>query len=229
MLDVKAGLECWFDETMSRAEGAYKRWASLVLFFAGLSLAVLGNASTTDVAHDLWQDTATRQAVTEAAGNLTIDSADEIKEVGTATEELTALQLPVGWDVDKSDDDNANDGLISFVKHSSFWAGVLTALGWLLTALLVMLGGPFWFELLTRLVALRGSGTKPPTAAKDDTSATSLMVASTDPGAAGAAAAAAPPVSAEVRASYRKELKPIAKVLDARKAQDEAAAAPPAP
>jgi len=38
------------------------------------------------------------------------------------------------------------------------------AAGWLLTALAGMLGAPFWFELLQRLVNLRGVGPKPETA-----------------------------------------------------------------
>jgi len=231
MLDVKAGLETWFDETMNRAEGAYKRWASLVLFFAGLSLAVLGNASTTDMAQDLWQNSATRQAVAAAAGNITSDTANDIKDVGTATDELASFQLPVGWDVTKTDDDDTNDGLIAFLKHSTFWPGMFTVLGWVLTALLVMLGGPFWFDLLSRLVSLRGSGTKPPLAVQDDTSATSLGIASVTSLTNPANLAVAPLVSAEVIEAYRTELEPITKLLEARKAKDEriAAAAPAAP
>ena len=65
--------------------------------------------------------------------------------------------MPIGW----------GDGRAEF--HS--W----TILGWLLTALLVMLGGPFWFDLLSRLVSLRGAGPKPLTAADDTASATTLL------------------------------------------------------
>jgi hypothetical protein len=174
LIDVKAGLESWFDETMSRAEGAYKRWASLVLFLVGLTFAVLGNASTADVARNLWQDTATRAAVAEAATTLTEDGVDKsgldadkdgIITVAEANDKLGEFSLPVGWDVSQADDDPANDGLIAFFKQSSFWGAALTIVGWVLTALLVMLGGPFWFDLLIRLVALRGAGPKPPTAA----------------------------------------------------------------
>ena len=37
----------------------------------------------------------------------------------------------------------------------------INILGWLITALAVSLGAPFWFDLLNRLVKLRGTGTKP--------------------------------------------------------------------
>lgn len=171
-VDVKAGLESWFDETMSRAEGAYKRWASLVLFVVGLFLAVGFNASTTNVAQDLWQSSTTRAAVVEAANNVRAEPGD-ISSVADATAELDALQLPVGWDVDRTDGSRP-DNPVDFVQESSVGVAAATIAGWVLTALLVMLGAPFWFDLLTRLVALRSTGRKPPLAADDDTSATTM-------------------------------------------------------
>ena len=45
--------------------------------------------------------------------------------------------------------------------------------GWLLTGALLMLGAPFWFDLLSRLVSLRNAGKAPPAAAQDPSSATS--------------------------------------------------------
>jgi hypothetical protein len=48
-------------------------------------------------------------------------------------------------------------------------------LGWIVTGLLVTLGAPFWFNLLTQLTSLRSTGAKPPPAAQDGASATSLQ------------------------------------------------------
>ena len=50
----------------------------------------------------------------------------------------------------------------SETKARSASAWLLKAIGWLITALAVSLGGPFWFELLNRLVDMRGAGKKPP-------------------------------------------------------------------
>jgi len=44
-------------------------------------------------------------------------------------------------------------------RASGFWA--LKLVGWLLTAFAVRQGAPFWFDLLNRLVNVRGSGSKP--------------------------------------------------------------------
>jgi hypothetical protein len=47
---------------------------------------------------------------------------------------------------------------------------MLKGLGWPITALAVSLGGPFWFQLLQRIVDLRGAGARPaPTAAAPTT------------------------------------------------------------
>jgi hypothetical protein len=50
--------------------------------------------------------------------------------------------LPVGW-----------------TTQASFSA--ITLCGWLITALSALFGAPFWFDLLQRLVNLRGTGAKP--------------------------------------------------------------------
>ena len=52
------------------------------------------------------------------------------------------------------------------------WAQLGFVAGWLLNGLLVTLGAPFWFDLLTKVVSLRNNGPKPPTAQQDPTSAT---------------------------------------------------------
>ena len=42
---------------------------------------------------------------------------------------------------------------------SSLWAIVLTVLGFVLTAFAITLGAPFWFDLLNKVMSIRGSGT----------------------------------------------------------------------
>lgn len=164
LLTVKSGLERWFDEAMKQAEGAYKRWATTSLFVVGLAIAAAGNVSTVHAAQQLWQDPVTRQAVVEAAGRTTQGTEPpDLSAVATTTEQLAELQLPVGY--------AACDGCFRWDEPAAgVWAA--TFAGWLLTAVLVMLGGPFWFDLLGKLVSLRTSGAKPPVAADDPASAT---------------------------------------------------------
>ena len=153
MIDIKAGLESWFDETMSHLQDAYKRWATAALFAVGLALAVVGNVSTIDAAQRLWQEPLTRQATLDAASaNASKGAAANIQTI----QDLEQLGLPLGWH--------------HWPGWSWWWAPHLA--GWLITALLLMLGAPFWFDALSKLVSLRTGGAKPPIAAEDLASAT---------------------------------------------------------
>jgi hypothetical protein len=166
LLHVKAGLESWFDETMLQLSNAYKRWVTIVLFVIGLGLAAAGNISTFDVAQNLWRQPATRQAVVDAANTIAARRAGEQSpsQVATSVQDVEALGLPVGWS-----------------SHpTSLWPWLARLLGWLVTGLLVMLGAPFWFDSLSRLVSLRTTGAKPPRAADDPTSASARRAEGAD-------------------------------------------------
>ncbi|MBQ0946384.1 peptidoglycan-binding protein [Ideonella sp. 4Y16] len=93
---------------------------------------------------------------------------------------LQAAGLPLGWP--------RNDLRLEPDK-GSFWGSLLLmALGWLATALACTLGAPFWFDSLSRLVRLRGSGAAPATTTAAGTTPT-LMTRSDSTVAAGAATA----------------------------------------
>ena len=168
---IKAGLEGWFDENMSRLEGSYKRWVTMLLFVVGSIIAVAGNASTFHVADRLWHDPVTRQVVSDAATEVVADGAGatELRSVADATDKLDELGVPVGWD---------ESSRAVWRPHAVWkiwtwgWAQLAFVAGWLLTGILVTLGAPFWFDLLTKVVSLRNNGPKPPTAQQDPTSAT---------------------------------------------------------
>ena len=162
---IRAEVETWFDQTMDRLAGVYKRWTQVVLFAVGLTLAVAANASLFGVAAKLWHDPVTRATVAQAASRVAAgdgsDPAANLEEVARRVDDLEEVGLPLGW----AGDSPAGKGL-----------GVAGyAAGWLATAFLVMLGAPFWFDTLTKLVALRSSGRKPPRAADDPASATRIM------------------------------------------------------
>jgi len=195
---IKAGLESWFDDVMDRVSGSYKRWSQIVLFLIGLVLTIGLNASTTHVAGTLWHAPAVRDAVTQAArgqaetscscaastrptSDRSISSSLDVSAIARDVNNADGLGLPIGWN---GWDKNAGP--------------VLTPLGWLITAFLILLGAPFWYGLLTQLVSLRSSGNKPPPAAKDQTSATVAVAASTASGAPALAATAEPPPLSEL-------------------------------
>jgi hypothetical protein len=97
----------------------------------------------------LWRDDAVRAAVVtraEAAA-ATKEDADDIK----VDEAVKALVLPLGWEL------SFGDGSMQLPNDVPAWLAKLSGLA--LTIGAVMLGGPFWFELLSRI---RGRATGSP-------------------------------------------------------------------
>lgn len=101
--------------------------------------------------------------MTAAAASISQGTADAaaITDVASVTDQLAELHFPIGWT-----DAKVNDPL--------WW--LAHVLGWLITAGLIMLGAPFWFDLLGKLVPLRSSGQAPAKAADDKTSATGQLL-----------------------------------------------------
>jgi hypothetical protein len=186
-LEAKAAMENWYDETMGRLGGAYKRWVTAVLFVVGLALAGSGNVSAFHTAETLWQQPAVRQAALNAAEQAAAKTASPdglVEENVRTVQDLAGLGMPVGW------------------EQGADWGNAAWTLshlaGWLVTALLVMLGAPFWFDVFSRLVSLRTTGAKPPTAAHDPAAATSLRAAALSSVAPAAAASAVAGVAAAI-------------------------------
>jgi hypothetical protein len=152
-VDVRKKLEAWYDSSMKRVGGWYKRRAQLMLFFIGLALAVLFNVDTIQITRTLWTDATVRAAVVAAASDVA-DSGQpkDSTEVAKAIQGLSATNLPLGW------------GVYEVAGPGSF---ALKVLGWAITALAVMLGAPFWFDLLSRFSNVRFTGAKPKKSAAD--------------------------------------------------------------
>lgn len=61
----------------------------------------------------------------------------------------------------------------SFWQKANYWrkhvfASGLQLLGFLLTALALSMGAPFWFDMLSKIVSIRGAGVRPPTKKDSD-------------------------------------------------------------
>jgi hypothetical protein len=141
--------EQWFDDSMERVSGWYKRRVQLFLLAIATVVVLLLNADTITVGRVLWRDDAVRAAVvkqSEAAA--TSGSADA---VDAAVQEL---DLPLGWDFATGDGPSEipDDPLAIFAK----------VIGLALTIAAVLLGAPFWFDLLSKIMRVRSTGAPPP-------------------------------------------------------------------
>ncbi len=139
--NVHAELATWFDSGMDRLSGNYKRRSQLYCFIIALAIAILFNIDSFHLLTTLWQHPAIAAGITPPAS-----SADIPWDM--------LMSLPIGWS-NGTTFTNAVSAILS-IKFA----------GWLVTASVSLFGAPFWFDLLQKLVNLRGTGNKPATEGK---------------------------------------------------------------
>lgn len=150
-------IEKWFNDTMERVGGWYKRTAQKIIFAAGVVLCVALNADSIMIVKELWNDEALRQAVV-AAATKKAQSGLPAEASGTAALQQVAGEIreanvpPIGWDSAAGSVRGRPDSRIAWI---------LKVLGIALTSFAIVLGAPFWFDVLNKIINLRLSGTPP--------------------------------------------------------------------
>lgn len=200
----KANLENWFDETMDRASGWYKKHTQIVLFFVGLSISIVFNVDTLKIVDKLEKDPKLREQIVQQADafiqehpNLDTDLIQQEIEYKKAV----AQRMKIDSSLKKNNLDAVLEDSLKLVKYQLLkarrdtllnrsekllkndiksinhslgleWESydcnsnllkciLLSLLGWTVTALALSLGAPFWFDLLNKLMKLRGSVATP--------------------------------------------------------------------
>jgi hypothetical protein len=178
-------LENWYSDSMDRASGWYKRYTQRTLLFLGFGLAVMFNVSTVRVAQTLWFDRDTRAAMSNAANEYVKkhpdpphteksdtsskegDLAKKLQESAESFDSATgSALLPVGWKHSVREYWNSignSLGKFSWGKewwspfNDRFWHAISVLVGWLITAVAISLGAPFWFDMLNKIMVVRGT------------------------------------------------------------------------
>jgi hypothetical protein len=182
-------VESWYTASMDRVTGWYKRRTKRNLFVIALAIAVLGNVDSFALYRYLSTTPEVRGAVVVAAQRY-LDEHKDAPDTAKATpseaqfkatvERLASLErggIPIGFSCLSSPITSSDMQMVKML--SGCWANTrqsvagtgsmaLKVLGWILTALLVSFGAPFWFDLLNKFMPLRSSGPKP--TARSDTS-----------------------------------------------------------
>ncbi len=164
----KEKVEGWFDTVMDRASGWYKRTAQKILIYVGIFIAIILNADTLAIYERLENDPETLAQVVAMAEDFAAnnDSTSLVKQnldYDEAQEQFNYIldnhiqgiksPLGLGW---KN---------VDFEKFTFYdWLTKLT--GWIITALAISLGAPFWFDILKKLVSIRSAGANPDEAKK---------------------------------------------------------------
>jgi hypothetical protein len=155
-----------FSQIMERTSGVYKRNAKGISLLFGLFAAGLFNIDTLYIVDQLYKSTVLRDSLDTAATNVfeqnqpCFDAARKL----TKPEEITAEEqtceeelksnidtlkasadfppLPVGW----------KDG-----KIGNFYSQPTAVFCWLISAIAISMGAPFWFDLLSKVINVRNT------------------------------------------------------------------------
>jgi len=226
----KKQLEEWFNHTMDRVNGWYKKQTQTILLIIGFGIAFAFNADSISIYHVLAKDKKAREEIVQmainqnsklgtitdslkkqhisvpvtttmngrdttimkdsvfiAASNDYFDSTfGQLKDDASDADKILGLGKPYCDKIDSLKDalgilrtDSASvpgqKAMISKIEkdiallqakthHFQYGpkqkGGWRTIAGWLITALAISLGAPFWFDILNKLVSLRSSGKK---------------------------------------------------------------------
>jgi hypothetical protein len=195
----KANLEQWFNEMMDRTTGWYKKYTQIILMIVGLIIAAAFNVDSIKIIRNLQTDPKLREQIIAQATDYTKAHPNLDKEVAETAAQVQAIigsknkkdslkDVLAQKQKEKAFSDSlytqattlvGND--IASVKTTlaTGWKGGfgpnfsrLSILGWLLTALAISMGAPFWFDLLNKFMQLKSAiepaATDPKTTAKPD-------------------------------------------------------------
>lgn len=159
--DLEAKVESWYDESMDRVSGWYKRRTGLILFGIGVVAVAALNADTLNIAKTLWTNPDVRAAVVAQAEKTVqapapgaTPSPADLTAAAAAIRNVAELHVPVGW-LSPADPKDPR----SVPADAAGW--VFKIAGLLLTSIALSFGAPFWFDLLQRFVGIRASGPSP--------------------------------------------------------------------
>ncbi|MEH2013202.1 hypothetical protein [Nostoc sp.] len=164
----KNEIETWFDRSMDRASGVYKRNAKATAILIGISVAILTNTDTFHLVKRLSRDSVIRSTIAQSASQETdyITNSETRREIENL---LGNASVPIGWQninqqfelLDTKDPNRV---------YIRIWQGFKLICGWILSGLAIAMGAPFWFDILNKVINVRNAGPKPTAYTKDQPS-----------------------------------------------------------
>ena len=183
---ARQNVEKWFDDSMDRVSGVFKRYSQWLALLIGLFLALALNIDSIDLTLYLWREPTVRQALAQNAANFELSQeelqANPQEALQDFRNQFVGLSLPIGWGITRVSSAALSDtncqlfpgegqafgipvigsNLCITPPNSNNQANLaIKLLGIMLTALAARQGAPFWFDILKRAVNLRGTGANP--------------------------------------------------------------------
>ncbi|MCW6051113.1 hypothetical protein QUB60_00070 [Microcoleus sp. A2-C5] len=156
-------IEVWFDQSMERASGVYKRNSRGVAILLGTAIAITVNADSIHIVNRLSKDSMLRSTVNLYAQQLVeknaktkLDNLTGLSQVQQDVDRaLDNVALPFGWSEPNRLEIDAQGNLL-------LPALIAKLFGWILSGVAISMGASFWFDALNKIINIRNSGKKPP-------------------------------------------------------------------
>jgi len=141
----------WFDETMERVTGWYKRRVQLITFIIGLTIAFALNVDTIAIAKKLTNESDTRLEMVKLAS----EYAKDADPADTTSVQMSAEMQEIIGNIQNQESIISLEWPPFDVTTSVFWLWIV---GCLTTAIALSLGAPFWFDILNKVSKLKSGG-----------------------------------------------------------------------
>jgi hypothetical protein len=145
----KNSIAVWFDNSMDRLSGWYKRRTQKWTFFLALGIAIMFNVNVLYESAQIWTRPAVIADLTTLHFEANQDAMKPDQAAATASKLFNALEpaFLVGW----VKGPQPHDGPSLFIAITS----------WLMVASSALFGASFWFDILQRITHLKGTGLEP--------------------------------------------------------------------
>ncbi|GAA0296941.1 hypothetical protein GCM10009087_03430 [Sphingomonas oligophenolica] len=173
---VRQSVEQWFNNSMDRVSGWYRRETQMILFAIGLAIAALLNINAISIGQRLLVDDTWRSSLVASAANQ-VPAGSTQAVPAAADAKAGGPRAPVAVPDLKSLEETLNRngfmigaplapakpwsftlfGLVPITICGWLMAFLAALPGYLIVAFATTLGAPFWFDLLNRLVVVRST------------------------------------------------------------------------
>ncbi|MFG1228734.1 hypothetical protein [Xanthobacter wiegelii] len=176
----RAAVDGWYDQAMDRLNGQYKRHTQAWLVAIGFLLAAALNVDTFTLVDALMKSPQLRAELQLKAEVFSKQGLPPDGDISVSRILSDLAPLPIGWHfcpsgAQQTGAEAAKPSISAtpptgstrcvsperLVRAELRWTDALNVAGWLLTAIAISFGAPFWFQLLNQLVNLRAAGPPP--------------------------------------------------------------------
>ena len=183
---ARKSVERWFDDSMDRVSGVFKRYSLTMALVIGFLVALVLNVDSINLTLYLWREPSVRAVLAQNASQFEFPQGEMQSDPEQALldfrDQFVGLSLPVGWVINESKGTAISNANCQLFPRTDQAFGIpvigtnkcvappqsnnqtnifLKLIGIFITAMAARQGAPFWFDILKRIVNLRGTGANP--------------------------------------------------------------------